>query len=264
MPEQLKTEFRAVLDLHAFYYKKFRLSDYWMRLSLHDPEKKEKYLDNPRAWTFSETVIKEVLDEMGLNYDARIGEAAFYGPKVDFQIKNVIGREETASTNQLDFAAGERFDLNFIASDGKQHRPYVIHRAPLGTHERFIAFLIEHFGGAFPTWMAPLQVRIIPVAEAFFGYAEKLAEELRSALIRVDIDASTESFNKRIRTAVTSKIPNMLIVGAKEAESASITWRRYAVKDQKTMKFMEFQALLAKMLSERSMDNYADEPLPTT
>jgi threonyl-tRNA synthetase len=262
-PEQSKAEFRDVLDMHAFYYKKFRLSDYWMRFSLHDPENKEKYLDDPQAWKFSENIIQEVLDEMGLRYDIGKGEAAFYGPKVDFQIKNVIGREETASTNQFDFASGERFGLTYVGEDGKEHRPYVIHRAPLGTHERFIAFLIEHFGGAFPTWMAPLQVKIIPVSEKFIDYAEQCEKELFGEMIRVDIDRSDDSFNKKIRNAVTHKIPNMLIIGGNEVENQTVTWRRYCTKEQQTLKFSEFVPLVKKMIQVRAMDNYEDEKLPT-
>lgn len=260
-PEKLREEFRSVLDLHTLYYDKFRLSDYWMRLSLHDPANKDKYVDNEHAWQSSENILREVLDEMGLRYDERKGEAAFYGPKVDFQIKNVIGREETASTNQLDFAMPERFDLSYVGEDGAQHRPYIIHRAPLGTHERFIAFLIEHFGGAFPTWMSPLQVRIIPVASKFADYAESLSKELRNELFRVDVDHSDDSFNKRIRKAVTSKIPNMLIVGGEEEEHNTVTWRRYAVKEQRNLPFAEFSEKLKTMRSARTMDNFADVEL---
>jgi threonyl-tRNA synthetase len=255
-PEQLKAEFRAVLDLHEFYYKKFRLSDFWMRLSLHDPANKDKYLDDPQAWAFSEGVIEDVLKEMGTRYDSRIGEAAFYGPKVDFQIRNVIGREETASTNQLDFAARDRFDLSFIGEDGKHHKPYVIHRAPLGTHERFIAFLIEHFGGAFPTWMAPTQAVVIPVSEKFTDYAMKIKDALRDDLIRAECDLSAESLNKKIRNNVTHKIPNILVVGGRDQESESVTWRRYVDPNQKTLKFEEFRATIKKWISEREMDNF--------
>lgn len=257
-PEQLRTEFRAVLDLHKDYYEKFRLTDFWMRLSLWDPANKEKFVDNPPAWDSTQQIIREVLKDMSIRYDEGFGEAAFYGPKVDFQIKNVIGREETASTNQLDFAMPERFDLNYVGEDGKDHRPYIIHRAPLGTHERFLAFLIEHFGGAFPTWMAPVQVRIVPVGEAFLEYGERLRKELHDSMIRVELDSSTESFNKKVRNAITRKIPNILIVGAKEAESNSITWRRYCVQEQKNLPFAEYQTLLKHMISARLMDNFPD------
>ena len=261
-PDQLKAEFRSVLDLHKLYYDKFRLSDYWMRLSLHEPTNKEKYVDNPEAWAYSEGVIREVLEEMGVRYEVGVNEAAFYGPKVDFQIRNVIGREETASTNQLDFAMPERFELTYVGEDGKQHRPYIIHRAPLGTHERFLAFLIEHFGGAFPTWMAPEQIRIVPVNEKFIEYAQKLQSELFDKLFRVEIDTSAESFNKKIRNAVTHKIPNILVVGGKEAEENTVTWRRYSVKEQRTMAFSQFVSTVVQIRDERLMDNYADEPLP--
>ena len=263
-PDQLKSEFREVLDIHKMYYDKFRLSDYWMRLSLHDPTNKTKYVENPEAWSTSESVIKGVLDEMDIPYDVGEGEAAFYGPKVDFQIKNVIGREETASTNQLDFAMPERFDLKYIGEDGTDHRPYIIHRAPLGTHERFIAFLIEHFGGAFPTWMAPTQVIIVPVTDKFADYATSLQQELRGGMIRAAVDSSSDSFNKRIRKAITSKVPNIAIVGGNEVEEGTVTWRRYVVKEQQTLARGEFAATLQRLVSSRVMDNFEDVELPTS
>ncbi|MBL7663230.1 threonine--tRNA ligase [bacterium] len=261
-PDQLQEEFRAVLDLHAMYYKKFRLSDYWMRLSLHDPKNKEKYVDDPEAWKYSEGVIRDVLKSMSIRYSEGMDEAAFYGPKVDFQIKNVIGREETASTNQLDFAMPGRFDLTYVGEDGKEHRPYIIHRAPLGTHERFLAFLIEHFGGAFPTWMAPTQVKIVPVADKFNDYVDSLEREFVDNLIRVEVDRSTESFNKKLRNAITTKTPNILIVGGKEAEAGNVTWRRYVTPEQKTMSRSDFLGLIRLINNTRTMDNFADEVLP--
>ncbi len=261
-PDQLREEFRAVLDMHEVYYKKFRLTDFWMRLSLYDPANKDKFVDDPTSWEYSEKIIREVLDEMGTRYDSVKGEAAFYGPKVDFQVKNVVGREETASTNQLDFAMPARFELTYTGEDGKEHRPYIIHRAPLGTHERFLAFLIEHFGGAFPTWMAPVQMKIIPVAEKFLEYAAKLEKDLHNRLFRVEVDTSSESFNKKIRNAVTHKIPNILVVGGKEEESAAVTWRRYGIQEQRSLPFSEFCAVAERMVQTRTMDNFSDEPLP--
>jgi len=256
-PEKIEEEIRAVLEMSSNYYKKFRLG-YHLRLSLHDPKNKEKYLDNPQAWEFCEQVLKKVLDESGEKYEIGEGEAAFYGPKIDFQLSNVIGRSETASTVQLDFAGAERFQLTYIAEDGKEHRPYIIHRAPLSTHERFLAFLIENCGGAFPTWMSPVQVKVVPVGESFNDYAVKVQKALFGQMVRAEADLSTESFNKKVRNAVTSKTPNILIVGAKEQEEETITWRRYAVKEQKTMKLTEFQALIVTMIAERTMDNYAE------
>ena len=165
-PEQAKEEFIKVMNLHKDYYKLFGLRDFWMRLSLAE-ENAGKFVDEPELWKKAEKLVTEAMDEVGIPYEAVRGEAAFYGPKIDFQVTNVVGREETASTNQLDLVIGKRFGLSYIASDNEEHTPIIIHRAPLGTHERFVAFLIEHYGGAFPTWLAPLQVRVIPVASAF-------------------------------------------------------------------------------------------------
>lgn len=260
-PDQLKEEFVAVLDMHQMYYNKFRISDFWMRLSTHDSANKSKYVDSPQAWASTEQIIREVLSQMEIRFEERSGEAAFYGPKVDFQIKNVIGREETASTNQLDFAMPERFDLTYIGEDGKEHRPYIIHRAPLGTHERFLAFLIEHFGGAFPTWMAPVQARIIPVGESMIDYAEELRRDLHRQMIRVEIDSSSETFNKKIRKAVTLKTPNILIVGGREVENGQVTWRRYAVKEQVTLDRSVMIDQLKYMVENRLMDNFSDVDL---
>ncbi len=261
-PEQVEDEFRAVLEMHRDYYEKFRIAKYWMRLSVHDPANKEKYLDDPEAWKHSESVIQGILDNLGIEYQVGFGEAAFYGPKVDFQIRNVVGREETASTNQLDFGVPERFNLKYIGQDGAQHTPYCIHRAPLGTHERFLAFLMEHFKGAFPTWMAPLQVRVIPVhLEKFGEYAEKVHKELRKRRFRAELDLGADSFNKKIRNAATEKIPNVLVLGEREQEATEVTWRRYAVKEQKSIPLEEFLATLERMRSQRLMDNFADVEL---
>ncbi len=203
------------------------------------------------------------MDSMDIEYEEAMGEAAFYGPKVDFQIRNVVGREETASTNQLDFAVPERFGLTYIGPDGEMHTPYCIHRAPLGTHERFLAFLMEHFKGAFPTWMAPLQVRVIPVHVENFGeYAESLARVLREDLFRAEADLGPDSLNKKIRQAATAKIPNVLVVGGKEQETASVTWRRFGIQDQRGLPFAEFKAILTRMRQQRIMDNFPDVELP--
>lgn len=262
-PEQLEAEFRDVLEMHREYYEKFRISRFWMRLSVHDPANTQKYVENPEAWQSSEDIIRRVLEGMDIEYEEGFGEAAFYGPKVDFQIRNVVGREETASTNQLDFAIPQRFGLTYVGADGQHHTPYCIHRAPLGTHERFLAFLIEHFKGAFPTWMAPLQVRIVPVHVEHVGdYAHKLAGTLHQMGFRVDVDDGSDSFNKKIRLAATTKIPNVLVLGEREKETEAVTWRRYCVKEQRSMPFAEFADLLKKMREARTMDNFADAPLP--
>lgn len=265
-PEQLKDEFAAVLELHKRYYDLFRLSAYWMRLSVHDPDNKEKYIDDPEAWKSSEDTIRGILEDLGIEYHVGFGEAAFYGPKVDFQIRNVVGREETASTNQLDFGVPARFDLTYVAQDGSLKTPYCIHRAPLGTHERFIAFLVEHFKGAFPTWLAPLQVRVVPVhLENFGDYAQEVARELHRLGFRAEADLGADSFNKKIRNAATAKIPNVLIVGEREKEGREVTWRRYCMqKEQRTVPLGEFLQILQKARRERLMDNYPDVELTAT
>ena len=186
------------------------------------------------------------------------GEAAFYGPKLDFQARTLLGREESIATTQLDFGQPLRFDLKYTGEDGKEHRPYVIHRAPLGSHERFMAFLIEHLGGAFPTWLAPIQVMLIPVSAHFDSYVTELESALRNNLIRVESDRSDNSFNKKIREAVTRKIPNMVIIGGKEVENNQITLRRYCTKEQITLDRGEFIERCNKLYAGRIMDNFAD------
>jgi len=256
--DQLKSELINSMNMALEYYRMFRFEGVKVRYSTHDDSKADKFVDNPELWKFSEDVVKEVLEELKVDYDLGEGEAAFYGPKIDFQARTLLGREETISTSQLDFAQPINFDLNYIGEDGKNHRPYVVHRAPLGTHERFVSFLIEHFGGAFPTWMSPLQVKIIPVNEAVNDYAREIDRLLKNELIRVETDLSDNSFNKKIREAVTHKIPNMAIVGSKEQESRSITLRRYCTKEQVTMPLDSFVDRIKRLVSQRTMDNFAD------
>lgn len=249
-PEQVKQEFIHVIQLHLDYYQLFGLNDFWMRLSLSDADSK-KYVDNPQIWEQAEKIVVEAMDEVGVPYEAVRGEAAFYGPKIDFQITNVMGREESASTNQLDLVMAERFDLSYIATDNAHHRPMILHRAPLGTHERFCAFLIEHYGGAFPTWLAPLQVRVLPVASAFHEYAERLVEALRAEFIRAEMDDSQESFGKKIRKGAIAKIPNLLIVGEKEKATQAVTWKRYGKQEQQTLAFDTFRSTILEKIKNR-------------
>ncbi|HNY10403.1 MAG TPA: threonine--tRNA ligase [Candidatus Wallbacteria bacterium] len=262
MTEQVKDEFKKVLELHKFYYDLFRMGEFWIRLSFHSNDKPEKYVNNEEMWKYSEKIVSDIAQEIGIAYEVRTGEAAFYGPKIDFQVKNVIGREETASTTQLDFAMAERFNLEFTDASGNKQRPYIIHRAPLGTHERFIAFLIELYGGAFPTWLAPQQAIFIPVSEKFNEYCYKLANMMTDGFMRVEVDDSSDSFNKKIRNNTKRKCPNLLIVGGKEAEESLVTWRRYCTPDQKTMKFDDFHKIIRQMIDKRIMDNFADTIIP--
>ncbi|MGK5091507.1 threonine--tRNA ligase [Deltaproteobacteria bacterium TL4] len=239
-PEEAKDEFIKVMQMHIDYYKMFGLSNFWMRLSLPEAES-NKYVDAPELWKNAENLVIQAMEEVGVPYEAIRGEAAFYGPKIDFQVSNVVGREETASTNQLDLVMAERFNLVYKGKDNQEHVPYIIHRAPLGTHERFCAFLIEHYGGAFPTWLAPIQVRILPVTDLFIEYATQLAQALKKVFIRAEVDDSQDSFGKKIRNGATTKIPNLLIVGEQERQDQTVTWQRYQSKDKRVLSFNEFR-----------------------
>jgi threonyl-tRNA synthetase len=262
-PEQVRSEFKQVLEMHRNFYELFRIKKFWIRLSLH-AKNSGKFIDNEDKWLFCEKIVQECLEETGFDYKTEEGEAAFYGPKADFQIRNVIGREETASTTQLDFAMPARFNLRYTAEDGSQQEPYIIHRAPLGTHERFIAFLIEHFGGAFPTWMAPIQIRLVPVADTFMDYAKRIKDLFHKEGFRIQIDESNDSFGKKIRNAIVHKIPNILILGEAEKNNNTVTWRRYAVQEQKNLPVANLLEIMQKMRKERIMDNFADTELPDT
>lgn len=259
--DQVKEEFKRVAALHQMYYEKFRLDNVWVRLSLHDREK-GKFVEGEELWAKTEAVLREVLEELDVDYEVGLGEAAFYGPKVDYQTANVVGREETASTIQLDFTSAERFGLEYVTPQGGRERPLILHRAPLGTHERFIAFLIERWGGAFPTWLAPVQVRMVPVAPAFVEAAGSLARDLRESLVRAEVDDSHDSFSKKVRNAATAKIPNVWILGGKEVENGTVTWRRYAVEKQATVPVAKAREALAALIRDRIMDNFRDVELP--
>ncbi|MBT6325516.1 MAG: threonine--tRNA ligase, partial [Bdellovibrionales bacterium] len=241
--DQIEEEFLKVMKMHENLYQILGLENYYMRLSTwdsEDPKGKEKYVNNPEGWEKSQEQIRKAMTKSGLPFKEVKGEAAFYGPKIDFQMKTVTGREETISTNQLDFAVPERLNLTYTGEDNLEHHPYVIHRAPASTHERFIAFLIEHFGGAFPTWLAPVQVKVLFVSEVFKSYAEDLVKEMRKHMIRAEIDDSGDSFNKKIRTNTKKKIPNILIIGEDEVSTSSVTLRRYGVKEQEKINKDQF------------------------
>lgn len=232
-PDQIKEEFRRVINLILEVYKDFNITDYRFRLSLRDPENKEKYFDDDEMWKKAEGMLRETLDEMGVDYYEAIGEAAFYGPKLDVQVKTAIGLEETLSTVQLDFLLPEKFDLTYVGEDGQDiHRPVVIHRGVVSTMERFIAYLIEEYKGAFPTWLAPVQARIIPVSlEAHMEYAEQVKNQLQQSGMRVEIDTRNEKMGYKIRDAQTMKIPYQIIVGDNEIDSETINVRAYGADD---------------------------------
>lgn len=255
--DQVKEEFAKVMELYKYYYDYLRLGNFRVRLSLHDSES-DKYVKDESEWQFSEDIVREILKENNIDFIEERGEAAFYGPKVDIQIKNLLGREETVSTCQLDFVMAKRFDLWYSAKDGSLKQPYILHRAPLSTHERMISFLIEFWGGAFPTWMSPTQVMLIPVNEGVVEYAMDMKHKMTELGIRCDIDLSDDSFNKKIRKAVTKKTPNMWIIGENEKAEGNITWRRYCVQDQIKMSSDAAIDKIVHMRTNRIMDNFAD------
>ena len=230
--DQAKEVFKEVMKLHADLYALFGIKDYYMRLSLPDMNKLDKYVDNPQKWTDALEIIRQAMKESNLPCKEVEGEAAFYGPKVDFQIINAVGKEYTISTNQLDFFASERFDLKYTGADQEKHPLYVVHRAPLGSHERFVAFLIEHYKATFPTWLSPSQVRIITIHAEFNPYAEKLREWLFNAPIktgtgglRVECDLSTNTLNAKVRQAQMDKVAYVIVVGKKEIEAGLLAIR---------------------------------------
>ncbi len=252
--EDLKEEFKAVMKLHRAYYRLFEFDDYFLRLSLWDPDdakRKSKYLDDPEAWERTQGVARQALDELGLDYAEAPGEAAFYGPKVDFQFRSVIEKEYTVSTNQIDFGVPQRFGLTYVDRDGEAKTPYCIHRAPLSTHERFVAFLIEHYGGAFPTWLAPVQVVVVPISERHFDYARKIEAVLRDRLVRVEVDVSDATTGKKIRTGVTRKVPLLLVIGDREREAVTVTVRRYGIREQRAMELAALVEMLEVEIAER-------------
>lgn len=240
-PDQIKEEFKRVVNLIQDVYKDFGFEDYSFRLSYRDPEDKEKYFDDDDMWNKAENMLKEAVDELGLSYEEAIGEAAFYGPKLDVQVKTAMGKEETLSTAQLDFLLPERFDLTYIGQDGEHHRPVVIHRGVVSTMERFVAFLTEETKGAFPTWLAPKQVQIIPVnVDLHYDYARQLQDELKSQGVRVSIDDRNEKMGYKIREAQMQKIPYQIVVGDKEVENNQVNVRQYGSQDQETVEKDEF------------------------
>ncbi|HDF2104886.1 TPA: threonine--tRNA ligase [Staphylococcus aureus] len=240
-PDQIKEEFKRVVNMIIDVYKDFGFEDYSFRLSYRDPEDKEKYFDDDDMWNKAENMLKEAADELGLSYEEAIGEAAFYGPKLDVQVKTAMGKEETLSTAQLDFLLPERFDLTYIGQDGEHHRPVVIHRGVVSTMERFVAFLTEETKGAFPTWLAPKQVQIIPVnVDLHYDYARQLQDELKSQGVRVSIDDRNEKMGYKIRKAQMQKIPYQIVVGDKEVENNQVNVRQYGSQDQETVEKDEF------------------------
>ena len=234
--EQIQDEFAKILKLIMDVYKDFDITDYTFRLSYRDPKNTEKYFANDEMWERSQSMLKAAMDSLGLDYYEAEGEAAFYGPKLDIQTKTALGNEETMSTIQLDFMLPEKFDLHYVGEDGKQHRPVMIHRGVVGTMERFVAYLTEMYKGAFPTWLSPEQVVIIPVSDEKHGaYADELAKKFKAAQIRAKVDHRNEKMGYKIREAQTQKVPYTLVVGEDEMANDSVSVRKYGEKDQNGM-----------------------------
>jgi threonyl-tRNA synthetase len=225
-------EFRAVNEMYLKYFRIFGIDKYVMRLSLHDPAKLgEKYINEPELWLETEAMVRKALQDSNTPFVEVLGEGAFYGPKIDVQIWSAIGREFTLATNQVDFAQGRRFKLEFTNSENGHETPLIIHRAPLGTHERFIGFLLEHYAGKFPVWLAPLQVKLLPISDKYLGYAQTVLESLKNADIRAAIDDRSEKIGKKIRDTELARVPFMLIIGEKEMNDNQVSVRRQGKGD---------------------------------
>ena len=252
--EQFAQEFMAVNDMYIKYFKIFGVDKYVMRLSLHSPEKLgQKYVNEPALWKETEDMVRKVLIETNTPFVEVQDEAAFYGPKIDVQIWSAIGKEFTLATNQVDFAQGLSFKLSFTNKDNNPEVPLIIHRAPLGTHERFIGFLLEHFAGKFPTWLAPLQVKILPISDKFIDYANTILEKLKNADIRAEIDDRNEKIGKKIRDTELSRVPYMLVIGEKEMNEGKAAIRRQGKGDLGAKDLGEFIAEISTEIKERSM-----------
>lgn len=253
--EQFAQEFRAVNDMYQYYFKIFGIDKYVMRLSLHDPAKLgQKYVNEPELWLETEDMVRQVLKETGTPFVEVADEGAFYGPKIDVQIWSAIGREFTLATNQVDFAQGRRFELQFTNKDNTAETPLIIHRAPLGTHERFIGFLLEHYAGKFPVWLAPVQVKILPISDKFMDYANNLLISLKKADIRAEIDDRSEKIGKKIRDTELARVPYMLVVGEKEMNEGKASVRRQGKGDLGSKEVDSIIADIVAEISSRSAD----------
>jgi threonyl-tRNA synthetase len=253
--EQFAQEFRAVNEMYIKYFKIFGVDKYVMRLSLHDPEKLgQKYVNEPELWKETEDMVRKVLIESNTPFVEVQNEAAFYGPKIDVQIWSAIGKEFTLATNQVDFAQGQSFKLSFTNKDNQPEVPLIIHRAPLGTHERFIGFLLEHYAGKFPTWLAPLQVKILPISDKFMDYANTILQTLKKADIRAEIDDRSEKIGRKIRDTEMARVPYMLVIGEKEMNEGKVAIRRQGKGDLGVTLIGDFIEDISAEIKNRASD----------
>ncbi len=250
--DQVIEEFVNVIDYTMFLLGAFKVSDFYLRLSLRDPKNKDKYLGNDKIWQEAEEKIEAAVRKAGLTPKKAEGEAAFYGPKLDVMVKDSLGREWQCGTVQVDFMLPERFKLEYINEKGQVERPVLIHRAPLGSLERWVGLLIEHYGGSFPAWLAPVQVVVIPIAERHLAYAKKVAEELKAAGIRVEVDSRNETMQEKIRASTLQKVPYMVIVGDKEEQKKNISLRTRKGEDLGQMDLSQFTKLVTEEIRSKS------------
>ena len=253
-PDQIKSEVEGVTKLILDVYHDFGFKDFEFRLSLRDKNNADKYFGNDELWEKSERELREILQDMNVKFYEAEGEAAFYGPKIDVQVKSAIGHEVTLSTIQLDYQLPERFELTYVAENGEKVRPVVIHRAILGSLDRFVAFLLEETKGVFPAWLAPTQVTLVPVnPDAHLDYAKKVEADLHKNHFRVNLDSRNEKLGYRIREAQTNKIPYSLVLGDQERDNGTVTYRKYGQKEQITVSEQEFMDLLAREVADKGL-----------
>jgi threonyl-tRNA synthetase len=253
-PDQVKEEFSNVMRLVESAYATLGITDYGYRLSLRDAADREKYADDDAMWEMAEQFIREGMDALNLPYTEAPGEAAFYGPKLDIQFRDVLGHEETISTIQIDFHLPRQFDLKYVGEDGLEHRPVIIHRAIISTMERMMAYLIELYEGAFPVWLAPTQTILIPITDRHVEYARQVATRLFETGFRTEVDDSSKRMNAKIREAQLQKIPYMLVVGDREQQNETAAVRLRSGENLGAMPIAEFEALLHRMVSNRSLE----------
>ena len=249
-PEQIKDEFLKVMDIIFYIFKALDFDNFEAQISLRDPKNKQKYIGSDENWELAENAIIEACEEKGLKARKELGEAAFYGPKLDFMVKDAIGRRWQLGTIQVDYNLPERFQLEYTGADNQKHRPVMIHRAPFGSLERFVAVLLEHTAGKFPLWLAPEQAIILPISEKYNDYARKVAAELEEADVRVTIDDRNEKIGRKIRDNELRRVPFMLVVGEKEAENGEVSVRKQGEGDKGTMKIANFAAEIARLVKE--------------
>jgi threonyl-tRNA synthetase len=251
MPEQVKEEFKKVIDLVLYVFESLDFTDYTAQISLRDKEDRSKYIGSDENWEISERAIIESAAEKGLRTVIEYGEAAFYGPKLDFMVKDAIGRKWQLGTIQVDYNLPERFDLTYIGEDNSKHRPVMIHRAPFGSLERFIAVLIEHCAGKFPLWLAPTQAVVLPIGEKYIDYAKQVQQQLKKVDIRADVDDRNEKIGKKIREAEMNKVPYMFVVGEKEMNEGRVAVRRQSKGDIGVKTILEATELLQREIENK-------------